>query len=202
MIAITVSTNYSDLVPFVLEANERFFKHWYWITDINDNLTIEAIPKTDKHTVLYYDFQNNGRTFDKGGALKLAQGKAYGKFPEDWYLILDSDIALYPNFNINTDELDPTKLYGIPSRLAFYSRESFDADIPDERIWTGLAGFFQLYKEKIFYPDSNDAGGVDNLFTDNWLKNAKTEILKNITCRHLGSTNHWYGRVLGSDFRC
>jgi hypothetical protein len=203
MIAITVSTNYSDLIPFIISANERFFTHWYWVTDANDQLTIDAIPKNNRHSILYWDFKNNGRRFDKGGALKFAQQHAYKQFPEDWYLILDSDIALYPNFNVNTDLLDPEKLYGISHRLAFYSKRAYETNQPDQII-PGLGhpiGFFQLYKKKFLYADSDSAGGVDSDFTILWSKTGQTEMLKDYpSCRHLGRTDHWTGRIPGSDF--
>jgi hypothetical protein len=210
VVALTVSTNYSDLVPIVIESNEKYFKHWYWVTSIDDTATINAIPKTSKHTVLYWDFKNNGKLFDKGGGMKQIQTQAYQHYPDDWYLIIDSDIALQPNFTINTAELDPNKLYGLEERQCFYSKKTFDANQPDfimRDMWPW--GFFQLYKKHYFYESSYYAGGPDDNFLHHFGGNTR-ELQKNHVqvlptyCRHLGKVyqdQNWRGfRVPGSDF--
>jgi hypothetical protein len=99
MAAITVSTNYSDILPYTLEANRKFLKNWIFVTDVNDTKTIEILKKEPTVTILYWDFQNGGRSFDKGGAVRHAQKYLYSNFPNDWYLIIDSDICLSPNFS-------------------------------------------------------------------------------------------------------
>ena len=210
LVALTVSTNYSDLVPIVIESNEQYFKHWYWVTNINDTATIDTIPKTNKHTVLYWDFKNNGKLFDKGGGMKQIQMQAYQDYPNDWYLVIDSDIALTANFTINTNELDTNKLYGLEERRCFYSKQAFDAGqsdfiIRDPRPW----GFFQLYKKHCFYKSSYYAGGCDDDFLCHFggdtreLQKNYIEILP-MHCRHLGKVyqdQNWRGfRVPGSDF--
>ena len=210
MIAITVSTNYQDLIPIILESNERHFKHWYWITDQNDQETIDAIPKTSNHTILYWDFNNNNRPFDKGGAVRMAQELAYKEYPDEWYLLIDSDIALYPDFSVNTDELDITKIHGAGYRYCFYSKENFDNDQIDfdhgkQHVpW----GYFQLYKAHNLYVNTYDASQCDDRFLQLYgdtheIRMQNFVILENVKCRHLGKNNtHWQGkRVPGIDFK-
>ena len=94
IVAITVSTNYIDILPFVYERNKGCFKHWVFVTDKNDQETINFLSNKPNVTVLYWDFQNERRHFDKGGAIRHAQYYVYDKFPNDWYLLIDSDIVL------------------------------------------------------------------------------------------------------------
>jgi hypothetical protein len=43
MIAITVSTNYHDLLKIIIPQNYKFFDKWYIITCIDDMDTIAVI---------------------------------------------------------------------------------------------------------------------------------------------------------------
>ena len=206
MIAITVSTNFSDLVPIIINANERFFKHWYWVTDPNDQATIDLIPKNDKHTILYWDFRNRGVAFDKGGALRLAQATAFKEYPDEWYLGIDSDIALYPDFFVDTSKLDPTKLYGAAYRHHFYTKNNFDNGLVDDyETNTWPWGFFQLYKVKNYYTNSYDCSLCDDRFISCWgntheIREQNVVLLENVICRHMGKKNqHWQGRRRGPD---
>jgi len=208
MIAITVSTNYHDLIPVILESNERHFKHWYWVTNPNDQATIDQIPKTDNHTVLFWNFNNNGAAFDKGGALKMAQELAFKEYPDEWYLNIDSDIALCSDFSIDTSKLDPNKLYGAGYRHYFYTKENFNNDQTDDQTKNNWPwGFFQLYKVKNYYTNSNDCSMCDDRFIICWgntheIREQNIVMLENVICKHLGKNNqHWQGtRKPGRDF--
>ena len=71
LVAITVSTNYSDLLKLVLKQNLKFIDKWFIITDKRDKETINLIKNEKKIKILYYNFQNNNCKFDKGGAIKI-----------------------------------------------------------------------------------------------------------------------------------
>lgn len=43
LVAITVSTNYDDLLKFIVPQNYKFFDTWYIITDKSDEKTIKVI---------------------------------------------------------------------------------------------------------------------------------------------------------------
>lgn len=202
MIAITVSTNYSDILPLVLK-NKRYFKHWIFVTSKSDSATQDILKELKDVTVLFYDFNLMGRRFDKGGAVRMAQHYAYQMFPQDWYLLIDSDIILGSNFTrvIKLDELDENTIYGAASRVNFKSLEDltrvkngFKHDIEGNQIW----GFFQLYRRKIGYQPSDDASGCDIVFASQFLTRQQLPV----QCFHLGEEGvNWQGRTLGADFK-
>jgi hypothetical protein len=203
MIAITVTTNYADILPFVLDSNKGIFDHWFFVTDANDLITINLLKDYPNSTILFWDFQNQGRTFDKGGAIRYAQELAYEMYPDQWYLIIDSDICLSDNFHIDVSTLDPNWLYGANIRKDFYSAADLAAGtnyhqhpIEEDR----AHGYFQLYKQKIFY---NPSQGADKC--DDWFYMAFSPMIRMLNtfeCWHLGRGGmHWAGRTDCSDFK-
>jgi Glycosyl transferase family 2 len=208
MIAITVSTNYIDLLPFVYERNNGCFKHWVFVTDKNDQETINFLAKKPNVTVLYWDFQNERRHFDKGGAIRHAQYFVYDKFPNDWYLLIDADIVLpfedqkkIKKFIINENENHSSEsIYGMGNRFDFNKMSDLLAEINYNKFdnQNMVTGYFQLYKEKFFYSPSLDASLCDWYFTDFFSK----QIFTDFKCYHLGQSGiHWKGkRKPGVDF--
>jgi len=216
MIAITVSTNYIDLLPFVYERNNGCFKHWVFVTDKNDQETINFLSDKPNVTVLYWDFQNERRHFDKGGAIRHAQYYVYDKFPNDWYLLIDTDIvlptevqAILPETVVGIEKTligGEVGIFGIETRLDFNKMSDLLAEknykIYDHNNW--LYGYFQLYKEKYFYSPSMDASRCDHEFlgyfeNNFFLSHPEFGALK---CYHLGKDGaNWKGkRKPGSDF--
>jgi len=202
MIAITVTTNYADILPFVLESNKGIFDHWFFVTDANDSATINLLKDHPNSTTLFWDFKNQGRAFDKGGAIKHAQSLAYKMYPDQWYLIIDSDICLSHNFNIDVAALDPNCLYGSSIRKDFYSASDFVADENYHQHSvqeTRAHGYFQLYKKKVFYQASRGADKCDDEFY--MMFGPNMHMLDTFECRHLGRSGvHWNGRMTTSDF--
>jgi hypothetical protein len=197
MIGITVSTNYSDILPFILEENLKYFDKWIFITSNDDYATIDLLKDNPKIVILYWNFNNDGALFDKGGAIKLGQEYAYTNYPDDWYLIIDSDICLPNNFYITTSSLNTDCIYGITERLDFSKLSDFK-NKTNYRIYNLGAGvgFFQLYKQHRTYNQSNSAGGCDNDFKALF----KTVVAIPFVCYHLGAPGNWNGRTTGSDF--
>jgi hypothetical protein len=205
LIAITVSTNYSDLLPYIIESNIKYFDKWIFITSKNDIDTISQLSNKDKIQILTYDFQNSDKIFDKGGAILNAQDYVYEKYPDDWYLLIDSDICLSDNFldflaEINNSVEEDT-LYGASRRLNFGSLQDFK-NIQNHTDYTQSAssmidGYFQLYKSKFYYSKSMDASECD--WTFNYSFKYKKH-LNSFTCHHLGKNGNWKGRIVGSDF--
>jgi hypothetical protein len=208
MIAITVSTNYIDLLPFVYERNNGCFKHWVFVTDKNDQETINFLVKKPNVTVLYWDFQNERRHFDKGGAIRHAQYYVYDKFPDDWYLLIDADIVLPLEdqdkikkfLTIQNENHFSESIFGMGNRYDFSKMSDLLAEINYKHYdnQNMVAGYFQLYKEKYFYSPSLDASQCDWYFTDFFPK----KIFTDFKCYHLGqSYTHWKGnRKPGVDF--
>ena len=215
MIAITVSTNYIDILPFVYERNKSCFKHWVFVTDKNDQETINFLAKKSNVTVLYWDFQNERRHFDKGGAIRHAQYYAYDKFPDDWYLLIDSDIIVPADTQMaliaeipkieKTPGVPQTAIFGIHERFDFFKMSDLlvekNYEIYDHK--NIVYGYFQLYKEKYFYSPSRDASNCDGEFAGYFTKKffLRHSDFK-FKCYHLGKDGvHWKGdRKPGSDF--
>jgi hypothetical protein len=205
MIAITVSTNYHDLLPIVYHHNKDYFKHWVFVTDRGDAETINFLSTKPNVTILFWDFQNHRNIFDKGGAIRYAQTFAYEKYPDDWYLIIDSDICLPREFSHFTAVFLPTYdvnlIYGLDERLDFESLEDFHNYTNYKKYEHGerVDGYFQLYKDKFFYNTSRDASNCDNEFAKRF---PGRNLILGIPCVHLGNKSHWNGkRELGSDFK-
>ena len=202
LVAITVSTNYSDLLPYTVKQNLQFFKKWIFVTDIADIATIDYLSNFSNVIVLHWDFKNSGRVFDKGGALRYAQSTAYALYPDDWYVVLDSDICLSNKFKKITSNLQALRenaIYGALRRWDYrklsdylFEKNHFEYPWGDQ-----LQGYFQLYKQHQFYSGSNDASGCDLEFVHHF---AEKHFFSEFVCFHLGHRGNWSGRALGADF--
>jgi hypothetical protein len=207
MIAITTSTNYSNILPYVLAANRNFFDHWIFVTSEDDVKTQEILKKESNVTMLFFDFTKDNKKFNKGGGMKVGQEFAYANYPDSWYLCLDSDICLSSNFSINVDSLQSKEgIYGAVHRFDFNKLSDlnnmsnfFTYSSTDKKTQKCPLGFFQLYKEKRFYPTNLPTAGIcDETFASPF---KVKEYLNNFVCYHLGRDNkHWSGRKNYDDF--
>jgi hypothetical protein len=205
IIGITVSTNYSDLLCHALKSNHKYFKHWIFVTDQNDKDTIELLNQYDNITILFFDFQEGGKAFNKGGAVKKAQEFAYQEFPDEWYLNIDSDICLEKNFDEEMekiyDSLKEDHIYGSENRFHYLSIDDYANRENSHPYPCGkmIQGFFQLYKQKILYDDSYDCSWCDVKFSKDFLH--RQDFLDNVVCNHLGNSYvNWQGRKNKTDF--
>lgn len=196
LVGITVSTNYSDLLGEVLASNLAFFDHWVIVTQESDVATRQLLEGREAVTVLFWDPRAEGRTFDKGTAIRIAQEWAYREFPDSWYLILDSDISLPKEFHSvrqSMKGLPRWRVFGA-SRRDYHRQSDFLAGR------SGIAykgsdqvyGYFQLYALPVLSDASMDASWVDIDFRDLF---PRYELLPDLTVAHLGAKNaNWKGR--------
>ena len=214
LIAITVSTNFSDILEITMKQNLKFFDHWYIITEKNDAKTINLIKNIDKIKILYYDFQtnnikNNISIFNKGGALSYAQNLIYNKYIKCKILILDSDIYLPYNFRkiIEKENFQTNTLYQNLIRIDYFKLTDFyNKTNPKYFKHSQLScGYFQLYyiDQTIpnniiyYYGQSYDCSNCDEQFKILFNNNKTLEIF----IYHLGKASiHWQGRKDTSDF--
>jgi len=220
IIAITVSTNYSDILPYTLANNLRYFDHWYIVTSSQDLLTHQCIREqnSEKITVLNWEFQNQEpdpvrpgeftvRHFDKGGAIRHAQQQAYQQWPDHWYLVMDTDILIRSGRDLITQHLCPDYIYGPAARLDYASYQDYEqGQIHRNYFVQGpeIIGFFQLYHRPRLYQPSRDSNWCDVEFTRLWQEGDR-KILA-MTVDHLG---YWAedvacthrGRRLGQGFK-
>ena len=211
IIAITVSTNYEDIIPHTIKHNKDFFKKWIFITDPSDKETIDILEQHDNIIVLFFNFEEDAGEFNKGGAFKVGQEYAYNNFPDNWYLIIDSDICLENNFKEYMDSkyslLKENYIYSTRDRRDYLNitdyknRENYweyAKNDPNGEKSTVVAGYFQLYREKLYYKDSYDCSWCDIEFSNNFL--IERDFL-DVTCNHLGTSYHnWKGRKNKTDF--
>ncbi len=204
IIALTVSTNYSDILKITITQNLKFFDRWIIITDSNDVDTINLIKKTNnnKLIILFYDFQNNNNIFDKGGAIKKGQEYIYNHYNDILILLLDTDIYLPDNFKsiIESQKYETNTMYGPQGRYYYYTIKQLKNKKyikTDYNSSTWVLGYFQMYyynnlinNKKLFYEESRSADTCDLQFLDNY----KSVCLLEFMCHHLGNKSHWEGR--------
>lgn len=194
IIAITVSTNYHDTLALCIEQNYKFFKKWYIITCVNDNLTQEICKKYNNVVVLFFKFKDGTATFNKGGALLMAQTYLHRIHPRNFMLVIDSDIYLPSNFTniIKGVDLQKDIIYGAPRRL-HKSIESFQKQVEGRMGGEEFMGFFQLYKGEYYYTGSYDAAWCDIRFSE-LFKN--TKVIDALLVEHIGEIGvNWSGKL-------
>jgi len=207
MIAITVSTNYDDILDIIMPQNYKFFNKWYIITDKNDSKTINVINKYNYTNVsmIFYNFYEGNKKFNKGGAIRYCQKEIIGNLDYNGIVvILDSDIFLPDNFMdiINNNSIDDNTLYGTENRYDFYSYEHFKNNIIDlDYPWSReFQGYFQLYKynKNKLYNESFNCSACDIEFINCF--NKKVILLK-LNVSHLGKHYvNWNTRTNKNDF--
>jgi hypothetical protein len=198
IVALTVSTNYSDLLEICISFNKNRFDQWVIVTDKSDLATLKVLETHPDILTIYWDPYKNGAVFDKGSAIRAAQKLAYSKFPGHWYLIMDSDIILPDEFDsvrANLAGLNSSAIYGA-------NRIDYGTEIDLLNRTNGVAyehssngdwvlGFFQLFRTPLLYRPSKDASYCDIEF-QYLFKERKT--IQGLVCSHLGLQSHWGGR--------
>jgi len=204
LIGICVSYKYMDTLKFMLPVNYNHFERIYLITQKDDIDTINFCKKFNNVVVIFYEFNNNGKQFDKYGALNMVQKIVYEKYPKHWYLIIDSDVILPNNFIdiLKKENLKKDCIYGATRNDINKSSELLVTIYPDysylfnslENLKNYVLGSFQLYfKKNIFHDESNNAAWGDVIFCINNFN--KLCILKNLVYLHLGVPGkNWDGK--------
>ena len=204
IVAITTSINYHDILPYIIDTNKNYFDAWYIVISEHDKETKKIVEGHNTIIPIYYDFEISKNRFNKGKGVKIAQQKAYLEYPNSWYLLLDSDISLTEEFQFVKDNIRGLKdehLYGCKYRRNFSTSHDYKNNINYEDILQHnmFAGFFQLYNDKKYYQDSNDASACDISFRELFCNRVE---LNGIIARHLGESGcNWLGRKIGSDFK-
>jgi hypothetical protein len=191
------------MLPYVIEANYKFLKHWYIVTDKADYQTQDICRNFPNIEVLFYEFKTERHSFNKGGAVRYAQQMANEFFPNEYKLLLDSDVCLPPDFKkiLNAACIEEGPLYGatrrIVPRLDHYITDkkfNYPLDVRwnlEERV----IGFFQLYKSPLLYDDSYNCAEVDLTFAAKF----ESQQFLPIVVDHIGVPGvNWNGRASSS----
>lgn len=207
LIGLCISYNYFDTLKYMLPINHMHFEKLYIVTHEDDINTIKFCGNFDNVEVLLYNFVNNGKRFDKYGAMNYAQHVMYKTYPKHWYVNIDSDIILPNNFiNIlKKEDLNDNCIYGIVRNEVLKSSELMDKNKLLEknknfqsylfrRQSNLIVGFFQMYKKHIYQNinfDNAAHGDINFCYSFELQKN-----LKNMHCFHLGPTvKNWNGKI-------
>ena len=191
IIGITISVNFSSLLELTMPINLHHFAKWYIITDQKDKNTTTLCHHFDPEVVecQYFDFQENGKLLNKGGALRLGQITAHLDHPDAWYLILDADILLPDNLKEFLTSLDYARdtLYGVEARYDFASISEVKSNNYQEYIHGDkFTGFFQLYGDaNKYYTSSYSLDKCDDLFRETF---SVKKYISGLHVHHLGKS--------------
>ena len=198
-----------DTFKFMLPINYNHFNKIYLVTQKDDMETIQFCKEFNNVEILFYNFKNNDKNFDKYGALNMVQKIVYEKYPDHWYLIIDSDIILPNNFIdiLQKENLNQECIYGAMRNNIDKSSILLNNVIPFHNYFhnnilnqygnpPSILGCFQLYfKKNIFHRnDFNNASKGDFYFGfDNF--NIFCQ-LENLVYLHLGLDKvNWDGKI-------
>ena len=204
LVAITVSTNYDDILSVVIHQNQRFFQKWYIITHPTDDATINLIKNTEYKNIeiVYFDFYN-GAVFNKGGAIRMVQETIRESHRGKPILLIDSDIFLPDDFYdvVSAIDIKVDTLYGVTQRYDYLTYGDFieDKNACNYPAAKNFYGFFQLYKQGAFkvYKNSENCCVCDTIFAMLFPKKVNLPL----TIKHLGSMiENWNGRKSRNDF--
>jgi len=194
LVGITVSTGYAKVLSLLLDKNLQQLDAWIIVTSPQDKETIDTCRGHEKVHLIFWDFRNKGRKFDKGGGLRQAQKLAYSEFPKARYLILDSDILLPQDFSsviLNKVNLLADRIYG-SRRVDYFTEEDFLLRMNPKPYEADneTHGYLQLYVTPVLYRSSMDASKCDLAFRDLFLT---SELLPDLEVTHLGAPGNWTG---------
>lgn len=206
LVGLCISYQYIDTLQYMLPINHIHFDKIYIVTQEDDLQTIQFCKHFNNVEVIFFNFKNNGKRFDKYGALNLIQSIAYREFPSSWYLNIDSDIILPTNFKelMNTQTLNPDCIYGCVRANCIKSSDIINFDPMKEVrkypfnnvLFTRrpcIIGYFQLYKKKVFHNlHLTNAAEGDVYFCNHF----KLICNLNMLIIHLGdSCKNWNGKT-------
>lgn len=109
---LCVCVNYADFLAYTLPINKNHFESIVIITDTKDKDTHRVCDMMQVPYIKTDRFYEKGATFKKGAAIN--EGLKYLKDTSGWYLHMDADILLTPDFKskLTGMTLNPKGLYG------------------------------------------------------------------------------------------
>jgi len=192
LIAITTSVDYADYLPHCLRCLVGVADAACVVTQEHD-ASIE-IAESCRASVLIYDgWQADGAAFNKAGAIRYAQEKIHKAHPDAWYLLIDADCMVSDKARqvIDQHATNPDALYGA-RRVDYHTPESLRQLRPTKSYGSLFAGFFQLYRQHVLYPEwSRTAAGCDLSFAAQF----SSCVMLPMTVGHCGQEQvNWEGR--------
>lgn len=193
LVGIVVSLGYADLLRHALPSVMKALDACYVVTEPGDESAAVA-AEFGATPVFFGGWQDSGAAFNKAGAVRLGQARAYEEHPDAWYLVLDADIVLPPGTRdvIESHADNPACIYGA-SRHDYYTPEALVAGVADKTHDFPLAGYFQLYRPHFVY--AAWSASAERCDIDFALMFDVRKLLP-LTVSHLGEEcKNWRGRV-------
>lgn len=195
VIPLVISVNMSDYLDITLSRNRKYFSQYIVVTCHTDTKTKEICKKYNARVIEYDNFFPSDAKFNKSGALKHSQQIIHRDYPNNWILILDSDIVLPKNTTeilgavVNNNK---NILYGM-HRYEVMNTEELDNELRERKYGCNFVGYFQLYFDKTKYYDSfsYNASKCDSDFS----KKFRNKKMLESNVFHMGIQGaHWNGR--------
>ena len=196
IIPLIVSVNMSDYLEVTLSHNRKYFSQYIVVTSHSDQKTKAVCKKYNARVIEYDNFFPADSKFNKSGAMHHGQKIIHREFPNNWILILDTDIILPKNtFQILDGVINDKKnlLYSM-ERYEVMNNEELAKELRERKYGCNFVGYFQLYYDKTKYYDtfSYNASQCDSDFSK--LFRHKKMLGSNVF--HLGVQGaHWNGRT-------
>ena len=165
LLAITTSVNYTDYLVWCLQSLARVADGVAVVTEQHDS-AIDACRRHNATPVVYDGWHDSGAAFNKAGAIRHAQELIHAAYPDAWYLLVDADVVMQEGARSIIEEhaKDADTLYSA-RRVDFYTVEELRAGEPTKTYGSLFAGYFQLYRRHVLYPEwSRSAEGCDLAF--------------------------------------
>jgi len=192
LIAITTSVDYADYLPHCLHCLLGHTDLTLVVTADSD-ASIDVAERYMAQPLIYDGWHANGAAFNKSGAVRFAQQLMYADHPDAWYLLIDADTMVPKNCReiVDSNATNPEALYGA-RRVDFHTPDRLQAMRPTKAYGSMFAGFFQLYRRHVLYPEwSRSAEACDLSFAGQF----STCVMLPITVGHCGQEAvNWEGR--------
>jgi hypothetical protein len=192
LISITTSVDYADYLPHCLHCLAAVVDSSCVVTTESD-ASIDVADRYGATPLIYDGWQDNGAAFNKAGAIRFAQEHLHAAYPDAWYLLIDADSMVPKDSREIIERLatDPNALYGA-RRVDFHTPDRLRESRPNKAYASMFAGFFQLYRRHVLYPEwSRSAEACDLAFASQF---ASCVVLP-ITVGHCGQEAvNWEGR--------
>jgi hypothetical protein len=192
IVAIITSVNYADYLPHCLHALSHAVDSAIVVTKAHD-ASFEVARRYGAMPLLFDGWHDRDAVFNKSGAVRCGQQKAYDIAPDAWYLVVDADILMPTNARevIEQHATDADTLYGA-SRADFHTFAELEAGKPTKTYGSPFAGFFQLYRRHALYPEwSRSAEACDLAFA----RQFASCVMLPMTVGHCGAEKvNWEGR--------
>jgi len=192
IVAITTSVNYTDYLAWCLESLYNIADGVVVVTQEHDS-AIGACSRYNATPLVYDGWHDNGAKLNKSGAVRFAQERIHGNYPDAWYLLIDADIVMQKDARATIEEhaTDADTLYSA-RRVDFHTVEELRSGKPTSVYAAMFAGYWQLYRRHVLYPEwSRSAEACDLKFASQF---ASCSMLP-MTVSHLGrEAVNWEGR--------